>query len=117
MKSLVRVLSVGLMSGVMSVAGFAGPPAAHADEAGFAINVLMMRSFPFANPGVAVAYGWTVCDRVRGQVSYADLMNQVRTELQTTEFLGGFLINQAVEELCPAQIWQLRESAAGYRPS
>ena len=27
---------------------------------------------------------------------------------------GAYLINQAVNELCPAQIWQLRQSAAGY---
>jgi hypothetical protein len=26
------------------------------------------------------------------------------------------LISQAVNELCPAQIWQLRNSAAHYRP-
>ena len=28
-------------------------------------------------------------------------------------YQGAYLINQAVNELCPAQIWQLRQSAAG----
>ena len=32
------------------------------------------------------------------------------------EYQAAYLINQAVGELCPAQIWQLRQSAAGYVP-
>jgi ribosomal protein S17E len=30
------------------------------------------------------------------------------------EFQASYLISQAANELCPAQIWQLRNSAAGY---
>ncbi len=118
MKSLVRVLSVGLMSGVVSAVGLAGPPTAHADELGYLVNIYQMRAFNFQDPGAAVTYGRTICDRVRGNVSYTDLVNQVKAEVQTPDyFLTGYLINQAVDELCPAQIWQLRESAAGYTPA
>jgi hypothetical protein len=28
----------------------------------------------------------------------------------------SYLLSQAAQELCPAQIWQLRQSAVGYRP-
>lgn len=49
-------------------------------------------------------------------MSYAELVNQVKADFRTTDYYqGGYLINQAVNELCPpAQIWQLRQSAAGY---
>jgi len=43
-------------------------------------------------------------------------MAEVRTDFDTTdEYQALYLISQATNELCPAQIWRLRESAAGYR--
>ena len=55
--------------------------------------------------------------RVASKMSYADLVNQVKADFRTTDYYqAGYLINQAVNELCPAQIWQLRQSAAGYTP-
>jgi hypothetical protein len=33
------------------------------------------------------------------------------------EYHASYLIAQAADELCPALIWQLRNSAAGYRPA
>ena len=42
-------------------------------------------------------------------------VDQVKADFHTTDYYqAGYLINQAVNELCPAQIWQLRQSAAGY---
>jgi hypothetical protein len=39
----------------------------------------------------------------------------VKNDFSTSdEYQAAYLINQAVGELCPAQIWQLRQSAAGY---
>lgn len=32
------------------------------------------------------------------------------------EYQASYLITQAANELCPAQIWQLRNSAAHYQP-
>jgi hypothetical protein len=32
------------------------------------------------------------------------------------EFAANYLVANAVGILCPAQLWQFRHSAAGYRP-
>jgi hypothetical protein len=32
------------------------------------------------------------------------------------DYQGTYLVTQAVDEPCPAMIWQLRRSAAHYRP-
>jgi hypothetical protein len=48
-------------------------------------------------------------------MSYAQLVDEVKRDYGTVDYYqGAYLINQAVNELCPAQIWQLRESAASY---
>jgi hypothetical protein len=44
----------------------------------------------------------------------ADIKNDFNT---TDDYQGSYLISQAVNELCPALIWQLRNSAAHYRPA
>ncbi|MGB0436213.1 MAG: DUF732 domain-containing protein [Mycobacterium sp.] len=117
MKSLVRMLSVGLMSGVMSVGGLVGAQTASADDLGYLVNIFQVRGINFPDPGAAVAYGQTICMRVAGNMGYAELMNQVKAEVGIDDFLAGYLISQAAEELCPEQIWQLRNSAAGYTPA
>ncbi|MGD9618693.1 MAG: DUF732 domain-containing protein [Mycolicibacterium sp.] len=117
MKALVRVLSAGLMSGLVSVGGLVGAQSAGADDLGFLVNVFQMNAFPFPNADTTLAYGRSICTRVETKMSYAELIGQVRAELQTNEFLAGYLISQAAEELCPEQIWQLRQSAAGYKPA
>ncbi len=105
------------MSGVMSVGGLVGAQTASADDVGYLVNIFQMRDIRFPDPGAAVAYGQTICMRVAGNMSYAELINQVKNEVQLDDFLAAYLINQAAEELCPAQIWQLRQSAAGYKPA
>jgi hypothetical protein len=45
-------------------------------------------------------------------------MNDVKADFSTfDEYQASYLITQAVNELCPALIWQLRNSAAHYRPA
>jgi hypothetical protein len=45
------------------------------------------------------------------------VMTDVKADFDTSdEFQASYLISQAVNELCPANIWQLRQSAGGYRP-
>ena len=45
----------------------------------------------------------------------ANVGDQVKADFNTADYYqGAYLINQAVNELCPAQIWQLRQSAGGY---
>lgn len=117
MKSLVGVLSVGLMSGLVSVGGVLGAPTATADDLGYLVNVHVRPGYNFPNAETALAYGQSICIRVGSNMSYTDLVNQVKSDFRTTDYgQAGYLINQAVEELCPNQIWQLRQSAAGYTP-
>jgi hypothetical protein len=113
MKSL-----VGVFVGLMSSAALLAAPAANADVVAYLVNVHVRPGYNFPNAEAAIGYGQTVCDRVAAKMPYGELVNQVKADFHSTDYYqGGYLINQAVNELCPAQIWQLRESAAGYKPS
>ncbi|BBY74903.1 hypothetical protein MPRF_18020 [Mycolicibacterium parafortuitum] len=111
MKSLVKVL----LSSAIPVAALLAAPSAHADTVAYLVNVHVRPGYNFPNAEAAIGYGNTVCERVAAQMSYAELVDQVKADFHTTDYYqAGYLINQAVNELCPAQIWQLRQSAAGY---
>ncbi|HEY9263260.1 MAG TPA: DUF732 domain-containing protein [Mycobacterium sp.] len=118
MKSLVgvlRVMSVGTVSALAAAGAVAGAPTANADVVAYLVNVHVRPGYNFPNAEAAIGYGRTICDRVAAKMSYAELVNQVKADFRTTDYYqAGYLINQAVNELCPAQIWQLRQSAAGY---
>jgi hypothetical protein len=112
MKSLVAALLMGLFS-VFSVVALAPP--AKADVVAYLVNVHVRPGYNFPNADAAIGYGDTICDRVAAKMSYAQLVDQVKADFNTADYYqGAYLINQAVNELCPAQIWQLRQSAAGY---
>lgn len=114
MKTLVGVLSAGLLSSAALVAAPAAPTAS-ADVVAYLVNVHVRPGYNFPNGDAAIAYGNSICYRVGTKMSYTDLVNQVKADFRTTDYYqAGYLINQAVNELCPAQIWQLRQSAAGY---
>jgi hypothetical protein len=67
--------------------------------------------------GAALGYGCGICDKVSAGHAYAQVVGEVKADIATSdEYQASYLINQAVNELCPAQIWQLRNSAAHYRP-
>jgi len=71
--------------------------------------------YNFANADQALAYGNGVCDKIAAGRSYAQLIGDIKNDFNTAdEFQASYLITQSANELCPAQIWQLRESAAGY---
>ncbi|KUI41082.1 hypothetical protein AU197_00535 [Mycobacterium sp. IS-1590] len=90
-------------------------PTANADAVAYLVNVHVRPGYNFPNADAALGYGRTICDRVAGKMSYGQLVDQVTADFRTTDkYQGAYLINQAVNELCPAQIWQLRQSAAGY---
>jgi len=109
MKSLVAALLMGLFS-VIALA-----PPANADAVAYLVNVHVRPGYNFPNADAAIGYGNSVCDRVATKMSYAQLVDQVKADFNTADYYqGAYLINQAVNELCPAQIWQLRQSAAGY---
>ncbi|MEZ0341564.1 DUF732 domain-containing protein [Mycobacterium sp. pV006] len=114
MKSLVAVLSAGMLS----AGALASAPTAGADEVAYLVNVHVRPGYNFPNADAALGYGRTVCDRVAAQMPYGQLVDQVKADFHSTDYYqGAYLINQAVNELCPAQIWQLRQSAAGYVPA
>jgi Protein of unknown function (DUF732) len=90
-------------------------PTANADVVAYLVNVHVRPGYNFPNADAAIGYGNTICDRVAAKMSYAQLVEQVKADFHTADYYqGGYLINQAINELCPAQIWQLRQSAAGY---
>ena len=114
MKSL--ACAVLASAGLLSAAALISPPAAHADQVAYLVNVHVRPGYNFPNAEAALGYGYSICDRVAAQMGYAQLVDQVKADFHTTDYYqGAYLINQAVNELCPAQIWQLRQSAAGYR--
>ncbi|KMO70036.1 MAG: DUF732 domain-containing protein [Mycolicibacterium rufum] len=110
---------VGAVTGVvLGVGALVGPAPAGADTVAYLVNVTVRPGYNFPNADAALGYGHSICDRVAAKTSYADLVNQVKADFRTADYYqGAYLINQAVNELCPAQIWQLRQSAAGYIPS
>jgi hypothetical protein len=100
---------------VSIAAAVAAAPSAGADAVAYLVNVTVRPGYNFPNADAALGYGNSICDRVAAKMSYAQLVDQVKADFNTTDYYqGAYLINQAVNELCPAQIWQLRQSAAGY---
>ena len=98
-----------------AAAAVAIAPSANADVVAYLVNVHVRPGYNFPNADAAIGYGNTICDRVAAKMSYAQLVEQVKADFNSTDYYqGAYLINQAINELCPAQIWQLRQSAAGY---
>ncbi len=106
--------------GPLAVMGFllTGPPAAHADAVAYLVNVTVRPGYGFPNAEAALAYGNGICDRVRAGERYGQIVTEVKKDFGTSdEYQASYLIGQAVGELCPAEIWQLRQSADGYVPA
>ena len=90
--------------------------AAPAPEVEYLYNVAVRRHYDFPDND-AVGYGHRVCDKVTQGESYAQIMNDVKSDVTPSdEFAANYLVSYAVNLLCPAQIWQLRNSAAHYLP-
>ena len=110
-------LAITAVAAALATAATAFSPAspANADTVAYLVNVHVRPGYNFPNADAAIGYGNTVCDRVAAKMSYSQLVDQVKADFHTTDYYqGAYLINQAVNELCPAQIWQLRQSAGGY---
>jgi hypothetical protein len=100
-----------------SLAQFAFPhaPSTRGDAVAHLVNVTVRPGYNFADAGDALAYGTGVCDKVAQGRGYAEVIGEVKPDSQAAdEFRASCLISQAVNELCPALIWQLRNSAAHY---
>lgn len=93
-------------------------PAAHADSVAYLVNVTVRPGYNFASPQAALDYGHGVCAKVRQDRSYSAVMADIERDFHTTdEYQASYLIIQAVNELCPELIWQLRNSAANHVPT
>lgn len=96
----------------------AGAPAAHADVVAYLVNVTVRPGYNFVNADVVVGYGNGICDNVAHGRSFADAIGAVKRDFNNPDdYQASYLITQAVNEMCPALIWELRNSAAHYRPS
>ena len=85
---------------------------------GYLVNVTLRPGYNFPNADAALSYGYGLCDQIGSGVRYGQLVNTIKSDFGTAdEFQASYLISQAAQELCPTQIWQLRQSAAGYAPS
>ena len=114
-KSLAAASFAG--AGMLGVATLALAPSARADVVAYLLNVTVRPGYNFANADAALSYGHGICDKVSAGRTYAQVMGDVKADFNTSdEYQASYLISQAVNELCPALIWQLRNSAANYRP-
>lgn len=104
---------------VVATAGIALAPSASAvpgPEVEYTYDVIVRRHFDFPNND-AIGYGYQICDKVTGGAPYAQVMAEVKTDVMPNdEQAANYVVSNAVGILCPAQIWQLRNSAAGYQP-
>jgi hypothetical protein len=104
-------------AGVFGVATSVLAPSARADVIAYLVNVHVRPGYNFPNAEAALNYGYGLCDKVSQGRSYPQVMGDVKDDFSTSdEYQASYLISQAVNELCPALIWQLRNSAAHYRP-
>jgi uncharacterized protein DUF732 len=103
----------------IGVAAQTSAPLAHAvpgPEVEYTYDVMVRRHYDFPNND-AIGYGYGICDKFTSGEGYPQVMGEVKGDvLPNDEFAANYLVSNAVGILCPAQIWQLRNSAAGYQP-
>lgn len=110
-------LLVGVLATISQIPLTAKATAAPDPQVEYVYDVVVRRHYGFPN-GDALAYGHGICDRVGRGESYAQVMGEVKNEVTPSdEFAANYLISYAVNFLCPDLIWQLRNSAGGYRPA
>jgi hypothetical protein len=115
-----RIRGSGVVLAAAALAGIptlVWPAPATADAVAYLLNVTVRPGYNFANADTALAYGQGICAKVGQGRAYGQLMSDVKADFNTAdEYQASYLISQAVNELCPAMIWQLRNSATHYRP-
>jgi Protein of unknown function (DUF732) len=110
----------GAVAAAVFCAGVALPaaPQAGADVGVYLLNVTVRPVYHFGGAQPALDYGYGICDKIRGGEGFPQLVADLKTDFDTRdEFTASYLLSQATQELCPELIWQLRNSAAGYRPT
>jgi Protein of unknown function (DUF732) len=110
------LIAAAAVAGAVLLAPAPRGHAAPDPEVEYVYDVMVRRHYNFPNNG-ALAYGHGICDKVTAGQSYAQVMGDVKSDVTPNdEFAANYLVSYAVNLLCPAQIWQLRNSAAHYQP-
>jgi hypothetical protein len=110
---------VGSMMAIAAAFGSltAAAGSAHADEVAYLVNVTVRPGYNFASADAAIAYGRGICDKIAQRQGFTQIVEDVKADFHTDgAYQGSYLISQAGQEICPKLIWQLRNSAANYRP-
>jgi hypothetical protein len=115
-RPLLAVIVAATALGLLAQAPVPSAHAAPAPEVEYTYDVVVRRHYDFPNND-AVGYGYGICDKVRTGEAYPQVMGDVKADVSPNdEFAANYLVSNAVGILCPAQLWQLRNSAAGYQP-
>ena len=110
------------LAGLIVAATFfgGGTPMAHAVPAPdieFIYDTTVRKQYSFANTTDAINYAHGICDKITRGASYAQVIGDVKNDvLPNDEYSANYLISNAVNIYCPAQLWQLRNSAGRYAP-
>lgn len=108
-----RVVTIGGLA--VALSAVAAVPQARADSIAYLVNATVRPGYHFPNADAALAYGYGICDKVGAGRGYSQLIGDSMADFATADsYQAVYIINQAVNELCPAMIWQLRQSAAHY---
>jgi Protein of unknown function (DUF732) len=109
-----------LVVGATFCGALAAAPRAHAvpaPEVEFIYDITVRRQYSFANADEAINYAHGICDKLANGAGYAQLMGDTKNDVRPNdEYAANYLVTNAVNIFCPAQIWQLRNSAANYVP-
>jgi hypothetical protein len=110
--AMIAALALGGVAQAVAPRAHAAP----APEVEYTFDVVVRKHYNFPNND-AIAYGHGICDKVSQGEGYPQIMNDVKNDITPNdEFSANYLVSYAVNLLCPEQIWQLRNSAGGYRP-
>jgi hypothetical protein len=110
-----RIVTAGGLVAAAALHGLLTVPPARADAVAYLVNVTVRPGYNFPNADAALAYGYAVCDKIGEGRGYSQLVGESMADFGTADsYQAVYVINQAVNELCPAKIWQLRQSAAHY---
>ena len=83
----------------------------------FIYDTTVRKQYSFANTADAISYAHGICDKITGGASYAQVIGDVKNDVRPNdEYSANYLISNAVNIYCPAQLWQLRNSAGSYVP-
>jgi hypothetical protein len=115
-KSLLRMVGACVALGVAAQVSAPSALAVPGPEVEYVYDVMVRRHYDFPNND-AIGYGYGICGKVAQGEGYPQVMGEVKNDVTPNdEFAANYLVSNAVGILCPAQIWQLRNSAAGYQP-